>query len=701
MMINTALTNQIGNKLKNEIKPDSNSKDTISKDKLDPKDLLNKTLKQNLDKVIDSEENIQKFIQNKTDLKFKELINKLLDQINAQKNPNSPVLKQANRLNLAPNFANELKTLIQELSKNNQFSQVLNKLQNLLKPMAEVKNNDVALLFKNSGIFFEAKLKDSLNKDLLPKSFHTLVNGIKSLSKESIINEILKLDSLNLSPKQSLEKLKSIIEKNIDENKQILKNSSFNALINLGKKITNFKNYINKNPEFSQKKIITVANRILNEINALKKDFIKDLSKPQNIAIKNPQILKQAMQSLDKLERILKNIIENKYQKPDNEKNFRTTTPIEKKENQINTKDIKLETKDSKDKTIKEQNNKIETKEDSKDTMIKKQGDIKEQEKNIEEEQENIEEKIPTTQKKENDKKEIKTSKNEDKIPQKEIKNSQKMDVNIENTTHKNEFLNQNIFNNLIKNENLNEQNVKNLIFLNNGEVLNETEDLSKALTSFSKKIEESLKQLDPNSKNAKNLLIELKNLDHKVNLSIKDIQNIKPRTQNDINYDIHNDIKSTLLQISNLAKTTDNEAIFNQANRLIAQIEINQLMSLANNSINTHIPFSWDDLNDSKIIFKRGKKDKFFAQIKLEFSKLGNLEILIALNNQKYIDINIMVENKEFRKNIYENAHKLKKNINKAGLLSANFFVGDIIKSKFDIHTKNFDLNMGMDKKV
>lgn len=687
-MINTALTNQIGTKLKNEIKPESNSKDDVLKDKLDPKNLLNKTLKQNLDKLIDSQEDIQKFIQSKTDLKFKELINKLLDQINAQKNPNSPVLKQANKLNLAPNFANELKSLIQELSKNNQFSQVLNKLEKLLKPVTEIKNNDIALLFKNSGIFFEAKLKDSLNKELLPKSFYSLINGIKSLSNENIINEILELDSLNLNPKQSLEKLKNIIEKNISENKQIIQNSPFNALINLGKKITNFKNYINKNPELSQKKIITIANKILNEINTLKKDFIKDLSKPQNIAIKNPQILKQTMQSLDKLERTLKNIIEKTYHKTDNEKNTQITTSTEKKKNQTHTKDIKLETKDLKDETIKNQEN--AKKEDIKQEDEKKQENTKE------------ESKTPQTKDKENDKKEIKFDKNnENKLTQKEIKNSQKIDLNTENNTHKNENLNQNIFNNLTKNENVNEQNIKNLIFLNNGEILNETEDLSKALSSFSKKIEESLKQLDPNSKNAKNILVELKNIDHKINLSMKDIQHIKPRTQNDINHDIQNDIKSTLLQVSNLAKATDNEAIFNQANRLIAQIEINQLMSLANNSINTHIPFSWDDLNDSKIIFKRGKKDKFFAQIKLEFSKLGNLEILIALNNQKYIDINIMAENQEFRKNIYENAHKLKKNINKAGLLSANFFVGDIIKSKFDIHTKNFDLNMGMDKKV
>ncbi len=231
---------------------------------------------------------------------------------------------------------------------------------------------------------------------------------------------------------------------------------------------------------------------------------------------------------------------------------------------------------------------------------------------------------------------------------------------------------------------------------------LEQVQDLSKNLSNLSRRLNESLKELEPYTQNAKLNQAELKNLEHKLNLSTKDLAQIKPKTEQDIAESLHHDVKSTLLQISNLAKNEGNEAVYNQANRLLAQIEINQLMSLANDSINTYLPFSWDDLNDSKIMFRRGKKDKFFAQIKLEFAKLGDLEILISLNNEKYIDINIMAENIEFRKTIYENAHELKRNINKAGLLSANFFVGDIIRSKFDTRNmKNLDLEMGMDKKV
>ncbi|HEH5496829.1 TPA: flagellar hook-length control protein FliK, partial [Campylobacter coli] len=256
---------------------------------------------------------------------------------------------------------------------------------------------------------------------------------------------------------------------------------------------------------------------------------------------------------------------------------------------------------------------------------------------------------------------------------------------------------------NIIKNQEFIKQNiVKNLAFSVENLDLEQVQDLSKSLSNLSRKLNESLKELEPHTQNAKLNQAELKTLEHKLNLSIKDLAQIKPKTEQDIAESLHHDVKSTLLQISNLAKNEGNEAVYNQANRLLAQIELNQLMSLANDSINTYLPFSWEDLDDSKIMFRRGKKDKFFAQIKLKFAKLGDLEILISLNNEKYIDINIMAENVEFRKTIYENAHELKRNINKAGLLSANFFVGDIIRSKFDTrNAKNLDLEMGMDKKV
>ncbi|HAA1571126.1 TPA_asm: flagellar hook-length control protein FliK [Campylobacter jejuni] len=698
-MINTQLASQIANTQKNDLKVDNSASKDKTNLKDNPKEALAQALKQNLglSKDASSEEILAKFVQNETGTKLKELVNKLLDQINAQKNPDSPVLKQGKNLNLAPNFANELKILSTELAKSDTFTQVLDRLNQILKPASEIKNNNLAPLFKNSGVFLEAKLKDALNEELLPKSFHSLLSTIKGLSSEKLSVQIAQLANTNLSPKDTLKELKNIINSSKNENKQILNQSSFKALLNLSSKLENFKNYISKNPSHAQEKITPIVNKILKELNSIKNDFFKALNKPENLMIKDPNILKQTATTFEKLENTLKNILGNQASKIQDKENILENL-LSNKEN-IKEEKLNHNTKNQdEEKYIKV--SKEETLADDAKTNIKQ--DVKNEE-NLPKKEVNANLDSSTKTHEENIKENPKFY---------ETKTESKTSINTNTNTNNTQNLNnsQNIqsnnnqtMQNIFKNQEFIKQNiVKNLAFNVENLDLEQVQDLSKNLSNLSRRLNESLKELEPYTQNAKLNQAELKNLEHKLNLSIKDLVQIKPKTEQDIAESLHHDVKSTLLQISNLAKNEGNEAVYNQANRLLAQIEINQLMSLANDSINTYLPFSWDDLNDSKIMFRRGKKDKFFAQIKLEFAKLGDLEILISLNNEKYIDINIMAENIEFRKTIYENAHELKRNINKAGLLSANFFVGDIIRSKFDTRNmKNLDLEMGMDKKV
>lgn len=737
-MINTQLTSQIANAQKNDIKTDSG----ISKDKLNskdnPKEALSQALKQNLglSQNASDEEVLTRLVQNETSAKLKELVNKLLDQINAQKNPDSPMLKQGKNLNLAPNFANELKVLSTELAKSDAFTQVLDKLNQILKPASEIKNSNLAPLLKNSGVFFEAKLKDGLNEELLPKSFHSLISTIKGLSSEKLSAQIAQLANANLSPKDTLKELKNIIYSNKNENKQILNQSSFKALLNLSSKLENFKNYIAKNPSHTQEKILPIASKIAKELNAIKNDFFKALNKPENLMIKDTELLKQSARAFEKVENTLKNILgdhfpktpqkesilENLLNSKENIKDENLNSAIkneqsEKNEPQITKKEDLLDDDTDTKQTLEGEN--LESQEDS---FLEGDLDFKTEEgkentpdskDKVEENQsENNTKNSTSSQDKIKDEKQEKIKENiskenpkfyEAKTENKTLNtNNPNNTQNINNSQNTQQFNNQ-ATQNILKNQEFIKQNiVKNLAFSVENLDLEQVQDLSKSLNNLSRKLNESLKELEPHTHNARHNQAELKTLDHKLNLSMKDLAQIKPKTEQDIAESLHHDVKSTLLQISNLAKNEGNEAVYNQANRLLAQIELNQLMSLANDSINTYLPFSWEDLDDSKIMFRRGKKDKFFAQIKLEFAKLGDLEILISLNNEKYIDINIMAENVDFRKTIYENAHELKRNINKAGLLSANFFVGDIIRSKFDTrNAKNLDLEMGMDKKV
>lgn len=737
-MINTQLTSQIANAQKNDIKTDSG----ISKDKLNskdnPKEALSQALKQNLglSQNASDEEVLTRLVQNETSAKLKELVNKLLDQINAQKNPDSPMLKQGKNLNLAPNFANELKVLSTELAKSDTFTQVLDKLNQILKPASEIKNSNLAPLLKNSGVFFEAKLKDGLNEELLPKSFHSLISTIKGLSSEKLSAQIAQLANANLSPKDTLKELKNIIYSNKNENNQILNQSSFKALLNLSSKLENFKNYIAKNPSHTQEKILPIASKIAKELNAIKNDFFKALNKPENLMIKDTELLKQSARAFEKVENTLKNILgdhfpktpqkesilENLLNSKENIKDENLNSAIkneqsEKNEPQITKKEDLLDDDADTKQTLEGEN--LESQEDS---FLEGDLDFKAEEgkentpdskDKVEENQsENNTKNSTSNQDKIKDEKQEKIKENiskenpkfyEAKTENKTLNtNNPNNTQNINNSQNTQQFNNQ-ATQNILKNQEFIKQNiVKNLAFSVENLDLEQVQDLSKSLNNLSRKLNESLKELEPHTHNARHNQAELKTLDHKLNLSMKDLAQIKPKTEQDIAESLHHDVKSTLLQISNLAKNEGNEAVYNQANRLLAQIELNQLMSLANDSINTYLPFSWEDLDDSKIMFRRGKKDKFFAQIKLEFAKLGDLEILISLNNEKYIDINIMAENVDFRKTIYENAHELKRNINKAGLLSANFFVGDIIRSKFDTrNAKNLDLEMGMDKKV
>ncbi|MCR2103129.1 flagellar hook-length control protein FliK [Campylobacter upsaliensis] len=725
-MINTKLNSQVATQ-RTDLKNDLNL--TKDKEKLSSNELLTQNLRQKLGlskQMSPPNEALQKFAQNELNQKLQEIVNKLLNQISTHKNPNSPILKQANLLNFAPNFVNELKLLSKELSKNENFAPLLNKIEILLKPVSEIKAKDLAPLLKNSGVFFEAKLKNALNEELLPKSFYKLINAIKSLSSEKIATQIATLADKSLSAKDSLRELASIIIQNKNENKNIVSHSTFKPLLELSQKLDNFKKYINKNPQLAESKIGSLAQNFAKELAKIKDDFIKILSKPENLLVKDPVLLKQAMQSFEKLQNHLDKIIQKAESGVKIESEDLLKELLESQDEPLKTKG-ELKTQDEPKEQIKDrkeefknENEKIESEEEIERKFEKEE--VQKEDFSKDEKLENAEKNVGENLEKDTEKnaenlnKEVVKKQADIKEEPKEQKHQAKEIVKEQVREYPKEALKGGVKQedrvqipqnkaqeSIFKQQEFTKEVFKNLAFkVPQGQNLEGLENLSKDITILNRKINENLKQLDPLAQNAKLNLNELKGLENKLIDAVKDLQNIRLKNVQDVSYEIQNDIKSTLLQVASQAKAENNDAIYNQANRLLAQIEMNQLMSLANDSINTYLPFSWEDLNESKIIFRRGKKDKFFAQIKLEFAKLGDLEILVSLNNEKYIDINIMAENKEFRKMIYENAHELKRNINKAGLLSSNFFVGDIIRSHFDPRDlRNYDLQMGMDKKV
>lgn len=762
MMINSQLLANVASIItKNEVKPDTKA---LKGDLNAKESSVTGTLKKNLG-LKQTNQALTNLVNDDLNLKLKNLVNKVLEQLFAKASPNEKLIKQEGRLNFAPNFSNEIKFLVSEMKKSDIFSEILGKLEQILKPANEVKADNFAPLFKNSGVFFEAKLKDALNKESLPKSFHNLLNAIKSLSSPQISSQIIALADKDLDPKASLNELKNIINAQKQENKAVLINTDFKTLLTLGAKLENFKNYISKNPTFAQSHIKELSTNILKQLNKIEMNFKQELKRPENLALKDTHFLKNLNQSFAKLANTLKafskgdfstvaNLAKNPIQSAltpkmnFNESQKAELSTVNEPENSQEIKQTELkESPKTKDKALSNETNTIkETKQEGKiptiplqdenvkapspQTQHTKESNSATKENNATYKaltQEQIPQKPSTTplnssQEEIQDERSLKNTtenllKNEKNTPNLKENSANKSELNTTNKALPEKANTQtptqsNLNESKIMQDRtmpLNEeakftsQRVKNLIFSTENAQMPELEYLNKELSTLLRRINESLKQLDGDALNAKTNLADIKNLENKIERASKDLAQIVPKNEADVSKELKNDIKSTLLQVSNLAKNENNEAVANQANRLLAQIEFNQLMSLANDSINTYLPLFWEDLNESKVIFKRGKKDKYFAQIKLHFAKLGELNILIALKQDKYLDINIMAENKAFRKTIFEHSHELRRSLSKVGLLSSNFFIGDIIRSKLSpkVDERNYDFQMGIDKKA
>ncbi|AJC93840.1 flagellar hook-length control protein FliK [Campylobacter volucris] len=673
----TNITNQ-NQFAKNESTKDVN-KD--GKEKLDKKTSLEEALKNPF--LSKTEAKLPKDYVSKVDQKLQELLNKLLDQITTQKDPNLAVLKNHKNLNFAPNVANELKKLQTELSKSPEFEKFLKILEELVKPAKEANPKNLSSLIKNSGVFLEAKLNYSLKEQNLPQSFFNLLNSIKSTSNQNLKKDIAQLDLKNLDTTSTLKELVHILQNHKQDNKTSLENTNYKTLFKLFDKIENFKNYLSKNSQnINKEKIQNLADNFIKDLNKNLGLINKELAKPENIKIQNTYILKELSQNIKELIHFLNNI-----------KNQTQKTKDIKKEPQ---KDNLTNQHTQNDKTPNETKNEDKIQNNPKEEPKKptnkdaSKNDIKNENK-----EQHLTKDIKNNTKEENH------TKNENKT---DIKNS-----DIKNDSKPLDTQNTNKTNNIFTSKNETKANIEDIFKQAVSKNLNFSQNLqedllgslSKELTQTSKKLNEVLKALDPKNYEAKNSLDDIKNIEKKLELSIKELNKITPKDSNQISTDLQQDIKSTLLQVSNLAKSLDNESILNQTNRLIAQLEFNQLLSLANNSIHTFLPFFWDDLEKSNVVFKRGKKDKFYAQINLEFEKLGKINVFLSLSNDKYIDINMMIENLEFRKKLYERAHELKKALVKVGLLSSNFFISDIAKSKFQNQDEYNDFNMGFDTRA
>ena len=233
----------------------------------------------------------------------------------------------------------------------------------------------------------------------------------------------------------------------------------------------------------------------------------------------------------------------------------------------------------------------------------------------------------------------------------------------------------------------------------------NEVSDVSKEgslqdkLQSAARRLAHSLSLADPEASTAKSELSESKALLKQLKLATNDINNITTKSGSEISKVLNQDVKSTLLNIS---EKSQNAQTVNAANKMISQIEMHQMVSSLQGGIQTYMPYIWDGVEGGNVAFKQGKKDKFYAQIDLNFKKFGQINVMVGLVDKRYIDLSVATQTNEFKELILGNSSELKQAISKLGLIVSNFNIKTLPKVKLNDRFKNFGgLDVGFDKKI
>lgn len=218
--------------------------------------------------------------------------------------------------------------------------------------------------------------------------------------------------------------------------------------------------------------------------------------------------------------------------------------------------------------------------------------------------------------------------------------------------------------------------------------------NFSKELGTLSSNISTLLQNLqsDESLSNLKTPLENfLKNFQNIDDLNLKEqIKNsgvfLENKLLNSSKYNFDDDFKANLLKLQEaLTNKSDAKSIENLKiiNNLLAQVELNQLGSLASNSNFVFIPFFWDMLEDGFIQMKQKEEEKFFCQINLNLKDFGKVDLMLFLYDKNKLDLTIYAQREHFKVAIKENLQTLKKALNSVELIAVNIKLLDMKDDK------------------
>ena len=611
-MINTSITQPLVDKEIRELERDKRIKD-VSQRVTSTKDTATKDA---TSKPLFDKQEILGEKQTLIEQKLGELTNKLLSGLKSgEQGPNMPRLLQ-----VAPNLASDVRELLKALEGNEKLATFKEALAKFIKPIENLSPQGVAQGIKDSGIMLEAKIAQSLEAQSLPSKIKELLSQMKNTQNQELKESFLKLPN-DSDAKKSINDLETLLKEQKKLNQEAINNSPFKALDKASDALENAAKYLDKLSNLGKNLSLKTAANLLSRIES----SIQNAQKSANNYNLNSATLKDARairEQINASANELQNALNLLKNKDSNFKAFLTRYDPNNKQNA----------------TLKE--------------AISKQNEPKANHIRIN----------------------IQTSNTGS------TAHSSSLNANAAQNASQNSSLSQNASfsqnstltqeQNSFKNINLSQFKEATSSEVNTPNLQGKITELARALTSLKN-------TLSPELASAKSALEEIKSLARSAKSAAKSIGAIKPNNAEQALKELQSDMKSVLL---NLKESTQNQSstqnIHTAAQRLLTQIEIHQLASFAQNSLQTYLPYHWDELNSSNLSFKRGNKDKFYARIELSFVKFGEIGIVLGLAENKFLDVSIQTGNDGFKEIILSETKSLKRALNELGLVVNNFFV-------------------------
>ena len=203
------------------------------------------------------------------------------------------------------------------------------------------------------------------------------------------------------------------------------------------------------------------------------------------------------------------------------------------------------------------------------------------------------------------------------------------------------------------------------------------TSNFSSNITPLLTNLKDTLENLEPNNTHLQN---QISKFIEKIEDIIKELSN--PATHKNQAQNLDEDMKSILLKMQDeLASKIDakSQELSKQVDKLLTQIDYQQLLSLSSNSNSVYIPFLWDMLEDGNISMKKADEDKFYCQINLTLKDFGKVDLMLALYDKNKLDLTVYAQREHFKTAIRDNMQQLKIALNSVDLIPVNVKLLDL----------------------